>query len=203
MSFVIILGGRDVKKYIGNLFRIAVLVCFVAVFGGCFSMRSYAATVSKVSKTYEIAVVFDNSGSMYNDQSWCRAKYAMEIFASMLDYGNGDVLKIFPMWEVTTDGTMPASGGSYSAIEIRNSADINKISNMYTVRPSNTPFAPVSEAFQVLQTSAAQEKWLIVLTDGKFNEEARGQSAAIDLQSRLSQLASSAVKVQYLGIGSA
>ncbi len=191
------------KKYIGNLFRVTILVCFVLVFVGCFSMWSHAATVSKVSKTYEIAVVFDNSGSMYNDQSWCRAKYAMEIFASMLDYSNGDVLKIFPMWEVTTDGTMPSSGGSYSAIEIRNSADINKISNMYTVRPSNTPFAPVSEAFQALQASAAQEKWLIVLTDGKFNEEGRGQSAAIDLQSRLSQLASSAVKVQYLGIGSA
>ena len=56
-----------------------------------------AATVTKNVKTYEIAVVFDNSGSMYDNQAWCRAKYAMEIFSSMLHYDSGDVLKIFPM----------------------------------------------------------------------------------------------------------
>ena len=59
-----------------------------------------AANYSKVEKSYDIAVVFDNSGSMYNNEAWCRAKYAMEIFASMLNYDKGDKLKIFTMWGI-------------------------------------------------------------------------------------------------------
>ncbi len=154
-------------------------------------------------RSYEIAVVFDNSGSMYQNEGWCRAKYAMEIFASMLNYDEGDKLKIFPMWESTTDGSTPSTGGSYSAIEINSKEDIDKISNLYTVHPSNTPFAPITEAHDYLKTSSADEKWLIVLTDGAFNEEARGQRASIDLQNRLSSLASESIKVQYLGFGKA
>ena len=154
-------------------------------------------------RSYEIAVVFDNSGSMYQNEGWCRAKYAMEIFASMLNYDDGDKLKIFPMWESTTDGSTPSSGGSYAAIEINSKEDIDKISNLYTVHPSNTPFAPITEAYDYLKTSSADEKWLIVLTDGAFNEEARGQKASIDLQNRVSALASDSIKVQYLGFGNA
>ncbi|MBO5060791.1 MAG: hypothetical protein J6C82_07755 [Clostridia bacterium] len=190
------------KKSIKHM-AICMLLIVLSVFQLDCGTVLEAATVTKNSKTYEIAVVFDNSGSMYKNQAWCRAKYAMEIFASMMNYENGDVLKIFPMWPVTTDGTKPASGGSYEGIEIRSSSDINKISNLYTVVASNTPFAPVTEAYNALLGSGASEKWLIVLTDGEFNEEARGQKATIKLQSRLSELASENIKVQYLGMGAA
>ncbi len=166
-----------------------------------------AATVNKNVKTYEIAVVFDNSGSMYDNQAWCRAKYAMEIFSSMLHYDNGDVLKIFPMWPVTTDGSKPTSGGSYSGIEIRGSGDINKIANLYTVSPSNTPFAPITEAYEALKSSGAKEKWLIVLTDGAFNQNARTDStrqiSSAELSKRLIDMSSTGIKVQYLGFGGA
>lgn len=165
-------------------------------------LSARAASVTKTEKSYEIAVVFDNSGSMYQNQAWCRAKYAMEIFASMLNYEQGDRLKIFTMWEITTDGSKPTSGGSFS-VDINSKADIDKISRLYTVHPSNTPFAPITEAYEYLQTSAATEKWLIVLTDGAFNQDARGKSASINLQSRLSSLASDKIKVQYLGFGGA
>lgn len=171
-------------------------------------MTAYAENVTKIEKNYDIAVVFDNSGSMYkpdnkgDSKAWCRAKYAMEIFASMLNYDK-DKLHIFPMWEVTTDGSQPSLGGSYAPIEIKSKKDIDKISNLYTVRPSNTPFAPITEAYNYLKTSGADEKWLIVLTDGAFNQEARGQSASIDLQKRLSSLSSTEIKVQYLGFGDA
>lgn len=180
-------------------------IIFFNAFVNAFPTR--AAVVSKNSKTYEIAVVFDNSGSMYDNQAWCRAKYAMEIFSSMLHYENGDVLKIFPMWPVTTDGSKPTSGGSYEGIEIRGSGDIDKISNMYTVSPSNTPFAPIEEASAALGVSSANEKWLIVLTDGAFNQIARTDSTRKmsneDLRSRLINIASSGIKVQYLGFGNA
>ena len=80
-------------------------------------MNVDAAVITKTEKTYDIAVVFDNSGSMYQNQAWCRAKYAMEIFASMLNYNNGDTLKIFPMWEVTRDGSTPNEGGSFEGFK--------------------------------------------------------------------------------------
>ncbi|MGN0962924.1 MAG: hypothetical protein ACI4PP_05040, partial [Clostridia bacterium] len=140
---------------------------------------------------------------MYKNQAWCRAKYAIEIFASMLNYENGDTLRIYPMWEVVTDGTKPDSGGSIEPVEIRGKEDIEKISNLYTVDPSETPFAPVTEAYEDLKNSAADEKWLIVLTDGDFNQEARDKAAEINLQKRLSELASEDIKVQYLGVGAA
>lgn len=164
---------------------------------------SKAAEISKVTKTYDIAVVFDNSGSMYDNKAWCRAKYAMEIFASMLNYENGDTLTIFPMWEVTTDGKTK-KGGSYKPITIDSLAGIEKISALYTTNPSSTPFEPITEAHEYLKKSdSGKEKWLIVLTDGAFNQNKRGKQASIDLQKKLSSLASKNIKVQYLGFGNA
>lgn len=166
-----------------------------------------ASTLTKVQKSYDIAVVFDNSGSMYDGKAWCRAKYAMEIFASMMNYENGDRLRIFPMWEVKTDGSKPKSGGSYKAIEIANKEDIDKISNLYTVHPSNTPFAPVLEAQKSLKKSKATEKWIVVLTDGEFNQIKRGKTQGTlsnkDLKNRLLKVAGDGIKVQYLGFAEA
>lgn len=192
------------KKGTTNRFLCAILlfVMMIGVFPNAIKVN--AAEVTKDEKVYEIAVVFDNSGSMYNSsKSWCRAKYAMEIFASMMNYDNGDKLKIFPMWEVTTDGSTPQSGGSYKAIEINSKKDIDKISNLYTVNPSNTPFAPITEAYNDLKASKAEEKWLLVLTDGTFNEDKRGEAALIDVRGRLLNYASQDIKVQYLGFGGA
>lgn len=193
------------KKKSRVLYRISSLLLMLLMVVSVFCTIPFtasAATVTKSEKNYDIAVVFDNSGSMYQNQGWCRAKYAMEIFASMLNYDK-DKLHIFPMWEVTTDGSQPNSGGSYAAIEVKSKKDIDKISNLYTVRPSNTPFAPITEAYNYLKSSSADEKWLIILTDGAFNQEARGQGASIDLQKRVSSLASKEIKVQYLGFGGA
>ncbi len=196
-----------IKKFLRqgiSVLAAAALFCAVSA----FPLNAAGAGISKVEKTYDIAVVFDNSGSMYADGSkaWCRAKYAMEIFASMLDYKGGDRLTVYPMWEVTTDGSRPETGGSYAPFEITSLSDVDKISDLYTVHPSNTPLAPVREAYDGLKTSAASEKWLIVLTDGAFNERERTIWAGeenIDLQAELSSLADGNVKVQYLGIGEA
>lgn len=181
----------------------------MSVLGVFFSvpLTAGAASTTKAEKSYEIAVVFDNSGSMYDNKAWCRAKYAMEIFSSMLNYDNGDKLRIYPMWEVTTDGSRPSKGGSYAAVEINNEKDIDKISNLYTVNPSNTPFAPATEAYNYLKTVNGKEKWIIVLTDGEFNQIDRktftGEMSSNDLKNRLLALATNGIKVQYLGFGNA
>ena len=41
---------------------------------------------SKDYTTHDIAIVFDNSGSMYENESWCQALYSIEVFATMVDY---------------------------------------------------------------------------------------------------------------------
>ncbi|MCH5191305.1 MAG: VWA domain-containing protein [Oscillospiraceae bacterium] len=195
------------KKHSKIIFRISSLLLILLMLVGIFTAVPFtatAATASKTVKSYEIAVVFDNSGSMYTNQAWCRAKYAMEIFASMLNYDNSDKLRVFPMWGVTTDGSQPNGGGSYAAIEINNKNDIDKISDLYTPAPSSTPFEPIKEAYNYLKQSNATDKWLIVLTDGAFDhEERKGPSVSVDLQTKLSSLASEEIKIQYLGIGNA
>ncbi len=181
-----------------------------------------AADPTKKQKSYEIAVAFDNSYSMYikNDivdgnnkkvgetdgKAWSRAKYAMEIFASMLDYDNGDRLTIFPMWQVVTDGSQPMGNYPKDKVESKNpitiskKEDIDYISKMYTVYPYTTPFTPVDKAADFLKSSDKDEKWLIVLTDGSFD----GISDANSLQNELAAYAGkSGIKVQYLGLGAA
>lgn len=201
------------KKKSRVLYRISSLLLLLLMVVSIFCTIPFtasAATITTSAKSYDIAVVFDNSGSMYqpsDNKAWCRAKYAMEIFASMLNYENGDKLRIYPMWEVTTDGSQPKSGGSYSAIEIKSKSDIDKISKLYTVHPSNTPFAPVLEAHSYLKTSSATEKWIIVLTDGEFNQIERGKNvgtiSSTDLKKLLLNVATDGIKVQYLGFAGA
>lgn len=153
-----------------------------------------AANVTRKEKSYEIAVVFDNSGSMYDNESWSRAKYAMEVFAAMLN--EKDVLKIYPMHPVTTDGKTK-SGGSTSPIVVKSKSDISKIHNLYTPEPLGTPFSTVERAYNDIKKSSATDKWLIVLTDGKFDE-----ISETDVADKLKS-ESKNVNVQYVGIGGA
>lgn len=207
------------KKISKVIYSISSLLLAVVMLVGVFSvfpLKTEAATVTKDEKSYEIAVVYDNSGSMYamygsngsivGHEAWSRAKYAMEIFASMLNYDNGDKLRIFPMWEVTTDGSTPSSGGSYKPIEIDSVKDINKISNMYTVNPNETPLEPVFDAKKYLESSKADEKWLLILTDGAFTQMNRGQGYSVsgdELEKHLLDVTTDEIKVQYLGFDGA
>ncbi len=165
-------------------------------------LQTDAATQShKKQRVYDIAIVFDNSGSMYDNERWSRAKYAMEIFASMLDYGNGDKLNIFPMWDVTTDGSKPTGNSNTAStqmITVSNVSDINKITNMYTIFPKGTPFDPVNRAHEYLKGSSATDKWIVVLSDGAFSSGLNGS-----LRDSLIAVATDNISVQYLGFGEA
>ena len=198
------------KKFKKGFYRISSLLLTLLMVVNVFAIMPLTANAAKkTEKSYEIAIVFDNSGSMYENQgkSWCRAKYAMEIFASMLNYDNGDKLWIYPMWEVTNGKPQNGDIGSYKAIPITKKEDIDKITNLYTTRPYGTPLAPVYEAHEYMKTSKATEKWILVLTDGEFNSEQRdGGSSVIDaaaLKNKLISVATEGIKVQYLGFGQA
>ncbi len=182
------------KKTVAVLLAVLLLVM-------CLPFGVLAA--EKKDVTREIAVVFDNSGSMYMwRDDWCRATYAVEVFAAMMN--EGDTLKVFPMNPVTT------SKGEYpqgSAITVKSPADIAEVHEMYTPRAGGTPIESIYYAFDSLKTSTADEKWLVVITDGgtfhKGNMEMDGSATARELTKLLGEYVEYAddVFVQYLGIG--
>lgn len=160
------------------------------------------ATVSaaqSAKKTYEISVVYDNSGSMYANgrnnatDLWCKAKYAMETFASMMNYENGDVLRVFPMHPVKVDGE------EKNEISIRNIKEIKKIHNFETIEAAGTPFETVNKAYDELIKSKADNKWLIILTDGALQDK-NGDMTPGQVEEKLKKM-SKKVCVQYLRIG--
>ncbi len=160
-----------------------------------------ASGSAKNSVSRAIAIVFDNSGSMYmsGNKAWCRATYAIEVFASMMN--QGDTLQVFPMYEVTANGK---SYTSQSPVTVSGGSDISAIRDMYTPHAGDTPIETIGDAHRALQRSTADEKWLIVLTDGaEFYENGAGLGSATS--ARLSEVLTEynkSANVLYLGIDS-
>ena len=169
-----------------------------------------------------ISVVFDNSGSMYmsnyNDYSgndemtkaWCRATYAMEVFASMLN--EGDVMEIHPMNPayLNTEGTGPMYVYGDNPLVINGPQDAGKIRDLFLIVANGgayTPLDSITAAYESLKKMSADEKYLVVLTDGarfyrSANSEAMSESETISvLTSTLGSIDD--VKVMYLGMGPA
>lgn len=194
------------KKVVSWVLALATVFALVLPGGAALAAGNTSVTKKEVSR--EIAVVFDNSGSMYSDgkTAWCGATYAMEVFAAMMN--EGDVLKVFPMWEVTSSKPGQREE-TYSAesnpIVIKSMDDIALIHNMYTPTASVTPLRTIDYAYNDLMKSTADEKWLLVLTDGSVWYDENGTELSVDkslsmLQERLDNC-SKDVNVQLLAIG--
>ncbi len=186
---------RGFKRYISFLLIAALL--FACVLTG--SPKVYASP--KTNESRAIAIVFDNSGSMYykGNQAWCRATYAMEVFASMLNAG--DVLQIYPMWEITA-GSQKFS--MEKPLQITDAKQASVIRDIFTEDADGTPIESIDCAVRGLQAVRADNKYLIVLTDGDvFYENGdnlrSGTKAALD--KRIQANAGEALTVMYLGIG--
>ena len=140
-----------------------------------------------------IHVVYDDSGSMIADpetkyktyvDTWCQAKYAMEVLAAML--GENDKLNVYYMSSYdlvkkqdfsnckakikpTASGVLSLKGSLNAGIIQQN---VNTVQENTTV-DGDTPFCPVVDAYQdlILNTGTAKDnKWLVVLTDGQFED---------------------------------
>ena len=184
------------KKLISKLLVFIMLITLAVPAG----VVSRAAEVNK-SGARAIYVVFDNSGSMYGpgNMAWSQATYAMEVFAAMMNYDNGDQMKIFPMHDVTTGGT-----GSTSSITVRSISDIAQIHNMYTPQPLGTPYTQVNTAANelavLLDSGNVAEGWLVVLTDGDFDSDLPATNLQTDLEQKAEMRDN--MYVQYLAMGS-
>lgn len=163
----------------------------------------FSAVLIKADETLPnriINLVYDDSGSMIetggkNVDTWCQAKYAMEVFAAML--ADDDKLNIYFMSDFVKSknaGPLIQLVGSNNTSVTK--SNIEKIHNAVTFA-SGTPFNSVEKAYEDLKESNCQEKWLVVLTDGEFN----GVSSQKVYDSYLNYTADGDIKVLMLGMG--
>ncbi len=148
------------KRITALLFAVFILFSSFAVFAGADSS----------APSRQINVVFDDSGSMIRNtktresvDTWCQAKYAMEVFAAML--GPNDSMSIYAMSDFdNSDEAAPKLNLDGSS---GMSTNVAKVHEMVTYA-RNTPFNTVRKAYNDLIRKNVDEKWLVVLTDGEF-----------------------------------
>ena len=192
---------------------VAVVVALLLAGLACLPNRSFAMSGKNVPKR-TIAIVYDNSGSMFqgDGKTWCQAQYAMEVFASMMN--QGDKLMIYPMWGITIGN----SGGKEYSFQENNPLIITEDKQKASIRDIYTPFSTGNAYTPIESIDAAVEglkgesgeKWLIVLTDGdKFWENPSGTNPGelnpAQTKKRLEERFAEDIKssnVLYLGIGS-
>ena len=106
------------------------------------------------------------------------------------------------MWPVEAGGKKYSSS---SPLTVTPADDLSVIRDMYTPEAWNTPIETITAASQGLASSQADEKWLIVLTDGdtffENGESMNGSKTEERLEEELTRC-NAAENVMYLGIGS-
>ena len=183
--------------------RIISLFLTVILLFTCVIVGSTTVYAAKTDSSRGIAIVFDNSGSMYDagDQAWCRATYAMEVFASMLN--KGDTLQIYPIHPITVgdkEFTMQ------NPLQITDAAQASTIREILTKDAGGTPIESIDCAVQGLQKIKTDKKYLVILTDGgTFSKNGYGLTkdrTKTELDKRIQANANKSMSVMYLGIGS-
>lgn len=162
---------RNQRSGAGRGFGLAYLFALLLLFS---NIPLYAEVNSAPSRM--IHVVYDDSGSMINNgtnyvDTWCQAKYAMEVFGAMLE--ETDVMNIYYMSDFSSGST---AGPKLSLLGKEGTEkNVKKIHDMVS-EAANTPFDSVKKAYSDLVTAQGDEKWLVVLTDGAFQDGELPQS---------------------------
>lgn len=178
---------------------ILALLLTVSCLCGAFALTASAANDNKKRV---IAIVFDNSGSMYmsGNTAWCRATYAMEVFATMMN--PSDEMYIYPMNSIAVNGQEYTSRNPLKVTQ----SNASIIRSIFTTDPAGTPIESITHAYEGIKSKSADEKWLIVLTDGnkfyKNDSELSSSKTKAELEAVLSDCANG-MNTMYLGIGKA
>lgn len=146
-----------------------VLFMAASMLGAGFSLNPSPILAKEDLPSREINIVYDDSGSMYEEagqsaDTWSKAKYSMEVFASML--GEDDDMNIYYMSDYSPKGSKDGP-----KIELSGSDDAqDNVDEIHDKRTYSefTAFETVEAAYDDLETSDADEKWLVILTDGDF-----------------------------------
>lgn len=174
------------------------MLLVVLLLVSCVFSANVVYASKKDQSTRAIAIVFDNSGSMYLDkkQDWCRATYAMEVFASMLN--KGDTLTIYPMHPIEVEGKNYTMESPFQITDASQSAKIREI---YTPNAGGTPIKSIDCAAEGLKAAVADKKYMIVLTDGDSFDSKSANETKKMLDSRFKGYAGPEMSVMYLGVG--
>ncbi|RAT08009.1 hypothetical protein A6E25_01830, partial [Bacillus cereus] len=115
------------------------------------------------AKERVVSLVYDDSGSMRNNDRWKYANYALQSLVALLD--EKDKFSYVPM-------SKPNDPLNISLTKDKRQTEIEGIGAWKTYL--NTPFSTVETAMQSIKKEAdidgKREFWLIVLTDGAFND---------------------------------
>nr|WP_088327579.1 vWA domain-containing protein [Bacillus cereus] len=115
------------------------------------------------AKERVVSLVYDDSGSMRNNDRWKYANYALQSLVALLD--EKDAFSYVPM-------SKPNDPLNISLTKDKRQTEIEGIGAWKTYL--NTPFSAVETAMQSIKKEAdidgKREFWLIVLTDGAFND---------------------------------
>ncbi len=168
-------------------FKIAALLAFEMAFGVS------NAFADPVVPSRIIHVVYDDSGSMIVDpasnyktyvDTWCQAKYSMEVLTAML--GENDKLNVYYMssYDLVKNNDFsncknkikPKASPALNIHGSLNAGIIQQNVNMVqetTTTDGDTPFCPVVDAYQDLKLNTdkpKEDKWLVIVTDGQFED---------------------------------
>lgn len=148
--------------------RLISIVLAIILAVSCISMSSLSAASLYVRKV--VSVVYDDSGSMRTDNSknWSYANYAMQTFCGLMNAE--DELYITYM-------SKPDTAVVPNAFSTDRQAAVDNI--RASIESGETPQSAIRTAQNVLVESYSAnrsedvntEYWLVVLTDGEFNEE--------------------------------
>ncbi|MDA2238883.1 VWA domain-containing protein [Bacillus cereus group sp. Bc222] len=115
------------------------------------------------AKERVVSLVYDDSGSMRNNDRWKYANYALQSLVALLD--EKDTFSYVPM-------SKPNDPLNISLTKDKRQTEIEGIGAWKTYL--NTPFSAVETAMQSIKKEAdidgKREFWLILLTDGAFND---------------------------------
>lgn len=185
--------------------RVLSLALAIVLLAGLFTCVPPAKAASKEDCNRVIGVVFDNSGSMYvgttdSKKAWCRATYATEAFAAMMN--PGDIMQVYPMNPITVDGVTY----TYDDPLVMDQSNSAIIRDIYTPKPGDTHIETIKAACEGVLRTDADEKWLVVLTDGDVFYRngvslGKGEGTVSALEADLSEC-NSKMHVMYLGMGS-
>lgn len=178
------------------------LICATALLGISTTTSAFAScgggkVTEPPPKSKQINIVMDDSGSMFggpDKKAWSRAKYSLEVFAALMN--PTDTVNVYLMSRFK-DGAAPST----PTLEIRGdtpSQDRVKQVRQLTLAGGGTPYAPVKKAVSDLKSSNSEEKWLVILTDGKFDNINPSQVKK-DLQKFVSE--DSKTRIAALAIG--
>ena len=204
------------KKSVRAVAVLTALVCLLT----CFSVFPAAGAGdqkdSDVRYTQKIvSVLYDNSGSMTSDNKNEYALYALQMLMALLD--DGDVLVITPMNLNSSTVTNMSAGIEINLAASNRNAEIKaaltSASSFLSRSPSGgTPGSAISIAVDQLEARGLKnrdnlgnaeknkEYWLVVLTDGAFNEQTSSYGADAVVESHIKDFPS--LRTIYFGLGS-